>query len=414
MEENYQGYNQPEYENDDPRKGANKSILGYRIVIIILAVILAAITVLYYNIHRQQQADYDLLVIDRDSIQNNLSDLMQDFDDLQLSNDTLSLQMGIERQRADSLMQRLKQERSWSLAKIKQYEKEVGTLRTIMRGYLHQIDSLNTLNKKLIDENVSYRKEITTAQMRAEMAEEKAQELNNKVRQGSVINARGIRMVALNARSKEVSRIKNAERLRVDFTLTANALATPGEKTIYVRILSPDGYVLSSESVPTFEFEGERLSYSASRDVDYQNEDLNIGIFYTGSGFTAGTYQVQICAGGPGCGPTEQLSRKIRQPPGQQKGGAGLGKAGRFLSQSGLRRYLHLESATIPARIIRSRSERKRRGSRHFEPECRWAAPSRCPGKRAANSPPGNGASVPTGAPRLGPGRRRRTRLRAR
>ena len=84
MEENYQGYNQPEYENDDPRKGANKSILGYRIVIIILAVILAAITVLYYNIHRQQQADYDLLVIDRDSIQNNLSDLMQDFDDLQL------------------------------------------------------------------------------------------------------------------------------------------------------------------------------------------------------------------------------------------------------------------------------------------------------------------------------------------
>ena len=202
---------------------ANKSILGYRIVIIILAVILAAITVLYYNIHRQQQADYDLLVIDRDSIQNNLSDLMQDFDDLQLSNDTLSLQMGIERQRADSLMQRLKQERSWSLAKIKQYEKEVGTLRTIMRGYLHQIDSLNTLNKKLIDENVSYRKEITTAQMRAEMAEEKAQELNNKVRQGSVINARGIRMVALNARSKEVSRIKNAERLRVDFTLTANA-----------------------------------------------------------------------------------------------------------------------------------------------------------------------------------------------
>ena len=232
MEENYQGYNQPEYENDDPRKGANKSILGYRIVIIILAVILAAITVLYYNIHRQQQADYDLLVIDRDSIQNNLSDLMQDFDDLQLSNDTLSLQMGIERQRADSLMQRLKQERSWSLAKIKQYEKEVGTLRTIMRGYLHQIDSLNTLNKKLIDENVSYRKEITTAQMRAEMAEEKAQELNNKVRQGSVINARGIRMVALNARSKEVSRIKNAERLRVDFTLTANALATPGEKTM--------------------------------------------------------------------------------------------------------------------------------------------------------------------------------------
>ena len=374
MEENYQGYNQPEYENDDPRKGANKSILGYRIVIIILAVILAAITVLYYNIHRQQQADYDLLVIDRDSIQNNLSDLMQDFDDLQLSNDTLSLQMGIERQRADSLMQRLKQERSWSLAKIKQYEKEVGTLRTIMRGYLHQIDSLNTLNKKLIDENVSYRKEITTAQMRAEMAEEKAQELNNKVRQGSVINARGIRMVALNARSKEVSRIKNAERLRVDFTLTANALATPGEKTIYVRILSPDGYVLSSESVPTFEFEGERLSYSASRDVDYQNEDLNIGIFYTGSGFVGPDAFCHETGCGNACD---------KDPQGPRTG------------------------------IIRPKPGPKRRESLHSAPGYRWEAPSRCPGKHTAVFRPNNGAPVPTGNLRPGPDRRRGTPLQA-
>lgn len=296
MEENLQGYNQSEYDRDG--QGSKKSIQGYRIVIIILAVILAALSILYFNIHRQQQAEYDLLVIDRDSIQSNLSNLMEDFDDLQISNDTLSIQMGIERQRADSLMQKLKQERSWSYAKIKQYEKEVATLQNIMRGYIRQIDSLNTLNKRLIDENVSYRKEITTATMRAEMAEEKAQELNNKVRQGSVIYARSIRLAALNARGKDVSRIKNAERLRIDFTMTANALAMPGEKTVYVRITSPDGYVLSSESVPTFEFEGERISYSASRDVDYQNEDLNVGVFYTGSGFIAGTYLVQLYCDG--------------------------------------------------------------------------------------------------------------------
>ncbi len=304
MEENLQGYNnQSEYDRDG--QGNKKSIQGYRIVIIILAVILAALSILYFNIHRQQQAEYDLLVIDRDSIQSNLSDLMADFDDLQISNDTLSLQMGIERQRADSLMKRLQQERSWSYSKIKQYEKEVATLQNIMRGYIRQIDSLNTLNKQLIDENVSYRKEITTATMRAEMAEEKAQELDNKVRQGSVIYARSIRLVALNGRGKEVSRIKNAERLRVDFTMTANALAMPGEKTVYVRITSPDGYVLSSESVPTFEFEGERISYSASRDVDYQNEDLNVGIFYTGSGFIAGTYVVQLYCDGFLIGSTE-------------------------------------------------------------------------------------------------------------
>lgn len=295
MEEFREEYNAP---YDAPRPDPGKSIRGYRIVILILAVILAALSILYFNIHRQQQADYELLRVDRDSIQSNLSSLMDDFDHLQTTNDTLSQNLGIERQRADSLMDRLRKERSWSLAKIKQYEKEVGTLRSIMKGYIRQIDSLNTLNRKLLTENVTFRKEITSISQRAEMAEEKAAELDNKVKQGAVLNARGIRIVPLNARSKEVSRVKNADRLRVDFTVAANNLAAPGEKSLYLRITAPDGYVLASDPPATFVYEGERLTYSASRDVDYQNEDLDVSIYYNGSGFTAGKYLVQLYAEG--------------------------------------------------------------------------------------------------------------------
>ena len=264
---------------------------------VLVGVAVALVAVLAY-VWSQKSALISELEDEKQDLTVQMENLQNDYASLSSDYDSINSQLDTSRAEVANLIERIKKTDATNRAKMRQYEKELGTLRSIMRNYIVQIDSLNTLNKKLIDENVSYRKEITTAQMRAEMAEEKAQELNNKVRQGSVINARGIRMVALNARSKEVSRIKNAERLRVDFTLTANALATPGEKTIYVRILSPDGYVLSSESVPTFEFEGERLSYSASRDVDYQNEDLNIGIFYTGSGFTAGTYQVQIYCDG--------------------------------------------------------------------------------------------------------------------
>ena len=300
MEENNRGYDPSEFEDDDyqPQPDPGKSIRGYRIVIVILSVILVALSILYFSIHRQQMIDNELLQSDRDSIQNDLGRLMDDYDNLRVTNDTITANLNLERSRADSLMTRLKKERNWSLAKIKQYEKEVGTLRTIMRGYLHQIDSLSSLNKKLIKENVGFRKEISSANLRAEVAEEKAAELNNKVRVGSVIRARDIRLTALNDRSKEVSRIKNAERLRTDFVLTANELATPGDRTIYVRITSPDGYVLTTEAMPTFEYEGERLSYSASRSVDYQNQDLPVGIFYNSTGFAAGTYKVQLYSDG--------------------------------------------------------------------------------------------------------------------
>lgn len=299
--ENKQGYDPSEFEEDDymtPQPDQN-SIRGYRIVIIILSVILVALSALYYGIHRQQMRDNELLQADRDSIQSDLGRLMTDYDNLQISNDSISANLTIERERADSLMTRLKKERSWNLAKIKQYEKEVGTLRSIMKSYVRQIDSLNTLNKKLIKENVSYRKEISSANLRAEMAEEKAAELDNKVRIGAVLRARDISLTALNVNSREVTRVKNASRLRVDFVLSANELAEPGNKAIYVRITSPDGYVLTTEEMPTFEFEGERLSYSAMREVEYDNtKDLDVGIFYTSKGFTAGTYRIQLyCKG---------------------------------------------------------------------------------------------------------------------
>ena len=138
--ENRQGYDPSEFEDDyytTPQPDAGKSIRGYRIVIIILSVILVAISVLYFSIHRQQMLDNELLQADRDSIQNDLGRLMTDYDGLRISNDSISAGLNFERERADSLMTRLKKERSWNLAKIKQYEKEVGTLRTIMKGYVN-------------------------------------------------------------------------------------------------------------------------------------------------------------------------------------------------------------------------------------------------------------------------------------
>ena len=313
MEENrqeYDNYDNTEFEEDyTPRPDSGKSIRGYRIVIIILSVILVAISALYFGIHRQQMLDNELLRADRDSIQNDLGRLMEDYDNLHVANDSISASLDIERGRADSLMNQLRKERRWSLAKIKQYEKEVGTLRTVMRGYLHQIDSLNSLNQKLITENISYRKEISSATLRAEMAEEKAAELDNKVRAGAVIKARGIRLTGRNARNKEVSRIRNAERVRVDFVLTANELTTPGNKAVYMRLTSPDGYVLTTEAMPTFEYEGERLSYSAMREVDYQNQDLEVGIYFDSSGFAAGTYLVQLYCDGYMIGSAEIAMR---------------------------------------------------------------------------------------------------------
>jgi hypothetical protein len=287
----YDRYDDYDTDGDD---SSQKSIRGYRVVIILLAVILAGISALYFNLNRQQQRDYELLKVDRDSIQSNLEGLITEYDSLKFTNDTIAARL-VE---ANQMMEQLKRERRWNYAKIKEYEKEVGTLRSVMRNYLKQIDSLNSLNKKLVAENVSYRKEISTANLRADVAEEKASELENKVRQGAVLRARDITMIALNARDNVVSRVSKAVTLRVDFAISSNELASPGNRKVYLCIKSPDGYLLTSESMPTFDYQGMATGYSASREVDYQNEDVDMSIYYHGSGFTEGQYTIEIYTDG--------------------------------------------------------------------------------------------------------------------
>lgn len=306
MREEYNDYDDARYDDEyEDQAVDNKAVRGYRIVIIILAVILVALSAVYFNMHRQQQTEYALLEEDRTKIKGDLDSLIVSFDDLKIQNDSIASSL----EEANKIMEQLKNERRLNYAKIRQYQKEVGTLRTVMQGYIRQIDSLNTINKKLTKENISYKKEISSAQLRAEMAEERAEELNNKVRVGSVIRARSIGIEMLNAKKKPVTRVKNAGALRVNFVLGGNELAEPGQKTIYLCLTSPDGYVLSSPDAASFTFETEQKIYSAKRDLDYQNDDLGASIYYTGSGFTAGTYHVELYCDGRLIGQTDVALR---------------------------------------------------------------------------------------------------------
>ena len=289
-----------DFEQDDYNDGASKkALLGYRVVVILLVIILAGVSVLYFNLNRQQQAamavmeqEHAALEIERDTIASNFASLRQEYDALGIKNDSISAELA----KGDSIIAQLKKERRLNYRTIKKYQKEVGTLRAVMKSYLRQIDSLNNINKKLSGENTSLRKEVSTARLRADKAEEREKELQNKVRVGSVLKARGISLTAQNNRQRTVSRVKNATALLVSFTIGENELAQPGNRRVYLCIYGPDGYLLSAGG-GSFALNGKSKAYSASREVDYQNEALGVTIFYRGSGgkdFVPGTYRVEL------------------------------------------------------------------------------------------------------------------------
>lgn len=276
-----------------------RSLKGYKMIALLLFILL--IPAAYFGVsyglkYKTIEGDYAIVESARQLFEEQNSMLQRDAESLVTELESLKDQndtMMVKYQEAVVMLEQLQKEKTYNYNQLAKYKREVETLRGVMKGYLKQIDSLNTINNNLQAQNVAFKKEITTAQLRADVAEEKADELNTKVRIGSVIRASGIRMVALTEKSKEARRIKLAKRLRVDFELTANELAEPGEKSIYICITPPDGYVLSNDIIP-FNFEGTEMMASAMRKVDYENQSVPVSIFYDGTAFEAGTYTVDI------------------------------------------------------------------------------------------------------------------------
>ncbi|CDN32463.1 hypothetical protein BN938_2392 [Mucinivorans hirudinis] len=292
--DNYQE-NDYNYDYQQPdNTGGNKSLMGMKIVIVILLVVLAAVSVLYFMSVQRSRADEAALRESMDTLQVQTQRLMGDMDNLKFDNDTLNRNLSYERHKADSLINRLKSERQASYAKLRQYERELGTLRTTMRGFVRQIDSLNRLNQKLVGENLNYKKEITGLRLKTEAAVETAQELNQKVARGSQIKARNILLKAVQKNGKDATRARQAVRLEVELVLTSNELANHGDRMIYVRIISPEGYNLQESQGQVFDFEGQNTPFSASRSVDYRGDDLPVSVFYNGTGFNAGKYTVYV------------------------------------------------------------------------------------------------------------------------
>ena len=302
----YEDQYEEDYAYDDPEGGsAAKSLKSYKLIILLLAVILVAVSGLYFYQSHQLKADF---AVERDTLNNRMLVVREVLANLETTNGALNDSIVMERYRTDSILDAFAKERSATRATIRRYEAALGAMRAAAAGFAYTIDSLNQLNTRLISENLGMRRTITSERNRADAAEERAADADMKIRQGSRIRASNIRLALLNRNSNEVTRANRATRLRVDCFLAANDLANPGNRPVYTRVTGPEGYVLANPSGETFDFEGDPLIYTAMREVDYQNGDIDVSIYYDGN-VTAGTYKMQVYVDGMLAGEAETLLR---------------------------------------------------------------------------------------------------------
>lgn len=249
-------------------------------------------TVTTENIHLTQESE----VVKRD-----LQQLQKEYDELQTTDSLLKNEI----QEKAALIAQLQQEAEKHkndariIAKLK---KETKTLRNVMQHFVRQIDSLNTLNKKL-----AYEKDSVSTQLMSEKQRSSAlqTEKDKLYKLGAALKAGNITVKAYNVRGKdrqgETDKAKKTDKIQVSFQLGENKIAPAGSRTVYIRMVTPDGkeWTESPDADHMFTFGNSKGFFAAKKIIQYDNMETEVIISIKRKDteeFLPGKYLIEINA----------------------------------------------------------------------------------------------------------------------
>lgn len=264
-------------------------------IMVLLAVVAVALVAALAYIWIQKSSLVNELNLEKEDLTARMVALQNEYASLSSDYDSINLQLDSSREEVSQLIERIKKTDATNRAKMRQYEKELGTLRSIMRNYIVQIDSLNTLNQKLTADAAAARKEAAESRRQTEELSKTVEDLTGQVAVGAVIKGRGISLEAYNASGKVTDRSSRTVRLVTTLSLVENDLAPKGPVRVYIRVKGPDGILLTNGTQKTFEFNGEPMICSASREVDYQGAEVEMTVYLNDiSDYVKGIYTVDV------------------------------------------------------------------------------------------------------------------------
>ena len=267
---------------------------GLQITTIVLAVIAVGLGILLWRMNSQSNTLKKDLEAEKQELEANIVELQDTLSKITSNYESINLQLDTSRAQVAELIENLKRTQATNRAKIRQYEGELGTLRSIMRNYLVQIDSLNTLNQKLTAEAKEARQEAAETRRTNEQLTKKLETAEAKVSAGSVLKARGIRLEAYSESKRPTDRSSRTVRLLATLSLIENSIIEPGPVTVYIRVTDPNGNLLTNSRSVGFSCKGQALTASASREVDYEGAELTVSIYLNDiPEYTKGIYTVE-------------------------------------------------------------------------------------------------------------------------
>ena len=265
-----------------------KSVI-YTIVGVLVALILV-LAFLFFNQRQEMSELVEQMALEKEELQEEYEDLAIQFDGYQqmdIRNDSLQDLLSREQQRVQDLLEELRTTKATNARRIAELKKELATVRSVMKDYVRQIDSLNATNARLTEEN----RRVSTENK--QMREKNTQltnlntQLTETVTRAAMLELSSCSVTLLNKRDHKTKITSQARKLQINYVIAKNITCTPGMKDLYVRIIDPQGNLLNytepedpeAPKTQHFAFESDEIPYSVSQPVEYAGEEYS-GICY--------------------------------------------------------------------------------------------------------------------------------------
>lgn len=270
------------------------------IVIIVAGFIAVALGLLLLKSHSDMEEMVEVFTEEKEVLLNDYRDLYTDYDSLKSNNAEINDKLDQERERVAQLQEELKTVKATNARRIKELQGELTTLRTVMRSFVRQIDSLNSINVKLAAENDKMRTQVRQVRESYNALADENKSLTQQVEIAARLEASAISAVGLNYKEKTVKYADKTNKIKINFTLLKNVTAQCGMRPVYLRLTRPDGQLLMHSKDDLFKYEDSQINYSSKRDIEYGGEDTPTYIVYNvdAGELMSGQYSIELFCGG--------------------------------------------------------------------------------------------------------------------
>ena len=244
-------------------------------VLVLLVGAIGALVYLNYHQRNEMQELVEIIEIEKEELQEEYENLAIEFDgysQMDIQNDSLQDLLYREQQRVQDLLEELRITKVTNARRISELKKELATVRTVLKDYIRQVDSLNATNARLTEENIIVRAENEQVKTKNTQLTNLNTQLTETVTRAAMLELTDCTCTMLNKNDRKTRMVSQVTKLQFDYTIAKNITCERGLKDLYVRVITPNGVLMNEAENKRFPFESDSIAYSITQQFEYSGE----------------------------------------------------------------------------------------------------------------------------------------------